>query len=116
MTSSLGGSAAGVSSHATAGPLPLGTPLRFSLSLSLIRRRRRPGSAALRGYGLLGRRHDERPPFGGLVLCGVADGHIQERAATAGAHIRLHIVRLEPFSAREGVVMFQVGHQLVKCL
>ena len=79
-------------------------------------RRRRPGSAALRGYGLLGRRHDERPPFGGLVLCGVADGHIQERAATAGAHIRLHIVRLEPFSAREGVVMFQVGHQLVNCL
>ena len=44
--SSLGGSAAGVSSHATAGPLPLGAPLRFSLSFSLIRRRRRPGSAA----------------------------------------------------------------------
>ena len=60
-------------------------------------RRRRPGSAALRGYGLLGRRHDERPPFGGLVLCGVADGHIQERAATAGAHIRLHVVRLKPY-------------------
>ena len=87
----MGGSASHTAARAA--PVRCSVPLRSTPHT----RSRWPNLAAGGGlgpaaweYGLLGRRHDERPPFGGLVLCGVADGHIQERAATAGAHIRLH--------------------------
>ena len=88
---------------------PLGVSLRFSLSLPL-------ATAAQRGLWLALWRHKTRPLFGGLVLCGVADGHIKECFATTGAHIRLDVVRLKTYCAGEGIVVRYILHQFFQRL
>lgn len=72
-------------------------------------RRRRPGSAALRGYGLLCGGIKKGPHIGGLVSGCVTYGYIKECSASAWAHVRLHVVRLKPYCAGAASLMLQIG-------